>query len=343
MSLTRKNLMILAAILGMLALTACTREITTIVQEDPQPSSCFECHSDTDLSVLRAQTEWSESVHGEGETVFEGTRADCVRCHCNEGFIQYVDDPTRVTYSATSTPTNINCFTCHAPHSNGDFGLRVTEAVPMLNGEFHDLGLGNTCTVCHQARRDVAVYITSSNSITNRYGPHHGPQGDLLLGTNGYEYAGYTYTETPYHRTMNEDGCVNCHMRNVAHLVGGHTFNVSTYNAEEDETVYNTGACVGCHTDWPEDLENFDYNGVQTEIAGLLAELHALLLDAGYVNASGVPVTRSAVPADIAGAIWNFQFVGAEDRSNGVHNPAYARDLLQSSIAYMESLIVPTN
>ena len=51
MSLTRKHLMILAAIVGLMALTACTREITTIVQEEPQPSSCFECHSDTDLAV----------------------------------------------------------------------------------------------------------------------------------------------------------------------------------------------------------------------------------------------------------------------------------------------------
>jgi nitrate/TMAO reductase-like tetraheme cytochrome c subunit len=339
MSLTRKHLMVLAGIMGLLALTACTREITTIVQEEPQPSSCFECHSDTDLSVLRAQTEWAESVHGEGETVFEGTNASCVRCHANEGFIQYVEDPARATYAATTTPTNINCFTCHAPHTNGDFGLRITGPVALLNGESEDLGNGNTCLVCHQARRDVAVYITSSNNITNRYGPHHGPQGDLLLGTNGYEYAGYTYTETPYHRTLNEDGCVNCHMRNVAHLVGGHTFNVSAYNVEEDETVYNTGACVGCHEDIG---DNFDYNGVQTEIDGLLAELQALLLDAGFVNAEGTPVTATGRPADDAGAIWNFMFVGREDRSRGVHNPAYARDLLQSSIAYMESRIAPT-
>lgn len=344
MSLTRKHLMVLAVILGMLALTACTREITTIVQEEPQPSACFECHSDTDLTILRAQTEWAESVHGEGETVFEGTNASCVRCHANEGFIQYVADPARTSYSATTTPTNINCFTCHAQHTTGSRdALRVTAPVALTNGVSYDMGLGNTCVVCHQSRRNVAVYITSSNSINSRYGPHHGPQGDLLMGEMGYEYEGYTYTETPYHRTMNDDGCVNCHMRNVAYLVGGHTFNVSAYDVEEDEMVYNTGACVGCHTDWPESLDNFDYNGVQTEIDGLLAELQALLFDAGYVNATGTPVTRTAVPADVAGAIWNFMFIGREDRSRGVHNPAYARDLLQSSIDYMESLVVPTS
>ncbi len=341
MSLTRKHLMVLAGIVGLLALTACTREITTIVQEEPQPSACFECHSDTDLTILRAQTEWAESRHGEGETVFEGTNASCVRCHANEGFIQYVADPARTSYSATTTPTNINCFTCHAQHSTGSRdALRINSPVALLTGDSYDLGKGNTCLVCHQARRNVNVYITSSNNINSRYGPHHGPQGDLLLGANGYEYEGYTYTETPYHRTLNDDGCVNCHMRNVAHLVGGHTFNVSAYNVEEDEMIYNTGACVECHEDIGDD---FDYNGVQTEIDGLLAELQALLFDAGFVNAEGTPVTATGRPADDAGAIWNFMFVGREDRSRGVHNPAYARDLLQSSIDYMESRIVPTN
>lgn len=335
MTLTRKHLMILAAVVGLLALTACTREITTVVQEEPQPSSCFECHSDVDLAVVRAQTEWAESRHGEGETVFEGTNSSCVRCHANEGFIQYVDGAT--TFTGVTTPTNINCFTCHAPHTNGDFGMRITEATPLLNGESYDMGLGNTCVVCHQARRDVAVYITNANNISSRYGPHYGPQGDLLMGSNGYEYDGFEYTETPYHRTMNDDGCVNCHMRNVAHKVGGHTFATASYNEEEDEMVYNVQACTGCHEDY--EGENFDINGVQTEIDGLLAELQGLLFAAGFVDANGTPVSFTGRPADDAGAIWNFIYIGRADRSRGVHNPAYARDLLQSSIDYMNARV----
>jgi hypothetical protein len=30
-------------------------------------------------------------------------------------------------------------------------------------------------------------------------------------------------------------------------------------------------------------------------------------------------------------------YIGLEDRSHGVHNPAYARDLLQSTINYLTS------
>ncbi len=344
MSLTRKLLLVLVGIVGLLALGACTREITTIVQEEPQPSNCFECHSDVDLAVVRAQTEWAESRHGEGETVFEGTNASCVRCHANEGFIQFVEDPARLTYTGSTTPTNINCFTCHAPHSSGDFGLRITAPVALLNGESADVGLSNGCIVCHQARRDVNVYVTASNNITIRFGPHHGPQGDLLLGTNGYEYDGFDYTnaDMAFHRTSKpegsrdgEYGCVMCHMIAVNYQVGGHTFKTATVDEESGDTVYNVDACTACHTTY--EGEDFDINGVRTEIDGLLAELQVLLEAAGFVDGTGTPLTVSGRPADDAGAIWNFMYIGREDRSHGAHNPDYARALLQSTINYMNS------
>lgn len=338
MSLTRKHLLILVGIVGLLALTACTREITTVVQEEPQPSTCFECHSDSDLKVVYAEDQWALSKHGEGETLAEGAQAGCVRCHCNEGFIQYVADPARLTYEATNSPSNIGCFTCHAPHSNGNFGLRITTPQPLLNGVSFDLGEGNGCVVCHQARRNVAVYITASNSINSRYGPHHGPQGDMLLGTNGYEYAGYTYGDTPYHREMNEDGCVNCHMRTVGLNMGGHTFNVTAVNEETLAETFNVNACKGCHTDIGSD---FDFNGVQSEVDALGLQLRGLLVTANLMVESPagsgifVPKTNTGVTAGNAGAIWNYMYVMVEDKSHGVHNPDYARDLLQSAINYL--------
>jgi hypothetical protein len=49
---------------------------------------------------------------------------------------------------------------------------------------------------------------------------------------------------------------------------------------------------------------------------------------------SGLPrsVTTSA---DSAGAVWNYLLV-EEDRSKGMHNPAYMMDLLQSAIVYIQ-------
>ena len=339
MSLTRKHLMILAVVLGLLALTACTREITTIVQEEPQPSSCFACHSDSDQFLIFAETQWAESRHGLAETLGEGDNSACARCHCSEGFLQFVAGETP---TATTTPTPIGCFTCHAPHTNGDFGLRITEAVPLLNGDSADIGLSNGCVACHQARRDVAVYITASNSINNRYGPHHGPQGDLLLGSNGYEYPGHDYGDTYFHRTLRPEGaadgelgCVNCHMRVEAYQMGGHTFKTVYVNEETSASTYNPAACQACHTEY--DGEDYDINGVRTEIDGLLTTLQGQLFDAGFVNATGTPVTRTGVNADDAGAIWNFMFIGKEDRSHGAHNPDYARDLLNATIDYMNT------
>ncbi len=336
MSLTRKHLMILAACMGLLALTACTREITTIVQEEPQPSSCFECHDDQNTFLVGIELQWTKSRHASGEAVHEGTNASCVRCHASEGFIQYINGETP---AATQTPTVIHCFTCHAPHTNSDFNLRVDTAQTLLNGVSHDIGAGNTCVVCHQSRRDVATYITASNNLSRYFGPHHGPQSDMLFGTNGYEYEGYVYEETPYHRTLTQDGCVDCHVRYVGegYMVGGHSFAMTAELSEESGggTVYNTQACAVCHEDIGDD---YDYAGVQADIDSKLAELQALLQAEGLVDANGTSLSVQGVSADLAGAVWNFKMVGSEDRSHGVHNPDYAVGLLESSISYLNSL-----
>jgi formate-dependent nitrite reductase cytochrome c552 subunit len=341
MSLSRKYLMILVACLGLLALTACTREVTTIVQDDPQPMSCFECHSDGDLRVIQAEAQWAESVHSEGNTVAEGTEAGCMSCHSNEGFLQFVAGVP--TYTPAPAPTVIGCFTCHAPHTNGDFGLRVTAPTPLMNGDSFDLGEGNTCVACHHARASVrSSVVTVVNSIvtdpdsvtiTNRFGPHYGPQGDMLLGSNGYEYNGYDYSVGNPHRTITTDGCVDCHMKTVGLGVGGHTFAVSALD-ESGDPVYNTEACLGCH---PNIGDTFDYRQVQADAEVLITQLHDRLVTAGFLNATTDRPIPGRISSNDAGAIWNYRFVKHGDRSRGVHNPDYTRDLLQSSIEYMDS------
>ncbi len=61
------------------------------------------------------------------------------------------------------------------------------------------------------------------------------------------------------------------------------------------------------------------------------------------VDADGHPVSSSTERTnDEAGALWNFLMV-EEDRSHGIHNPQYARDLLQSSIDYFVANPPPAN
>ena len=42
----------------------------------------------------------------------------------------------------------------------------------------------------------VAVDEGTTDTVTissSHWGPHHGPQGDVLFGANGFEFEGYTY------------------------------------------------------------------------------------------------------------------------------------------------------
>jgi len=85
-------------------------------------------------------------------------------------------------------------------------------------------------------------------------------------------------------------------------------------------------ACVVCHT-----------SGIPEEVAGLEADREALLVlleEVGIVHVDEegevhpVPGTYTITEAEAA---WNYIFV-MEDKSNGVHNPAYAKALIKNSL-----------
>ena len=67
--------------------------------------------------------------------------------------------------------------------------------------------------------------------------------------------------------------------------------------------------------------------------------LAGLLEDAGLWANGGPKVVTTSV--DSAGAVWNLA-MAEEDRSEGVHNPAYIKGLLDSSIKFMEGTLKPT-
>ncbi len=325
-----RRVMALAAIAAVgFMLVACTRKITRVeVVQGPQ--NCFGCHSDTSTFLVAAAQQWQNSKHASGETLNENF-STCKGCHTSEGFVARATGTTAP--DVIENPTSIHCFTCHAPHSEGNFGLRWTAIATLQDGTSYDLKGGNICVACHQSRRNVNTYVTASTKFTSQYwGPHYGVQGDMLIGSNGYEYAGFTYEQTN-HRGATEAGCLDCHKKTTSrNVVGGHAFNMEW--GTDPDVIRNTAACFECHgeiTDFSEVGLGFS---VQDSVEVLIGELTTRLEAAGLIEA-GHAKSGVTTSADSAGAVWNL-LVAKQDRSSGVHNAKYIMGMLRSSILYMD-------
>ena len=322
---------VLALVLALAILSACTRE--RIINQVVADTSCFTCHSDENTAVLAAEKQWENSVHASGGTLGEN-RASCSRCHTNEGFVRYVSGESAIEIE---NPTAIGCFTCHAPHTNGNLTLRTVAPYTMEDGATYDRGTSNICANCHHSRRNVNTYVYDGVTFTStHWGPHYNGQGDMLNGTNGYEYAGYSYSSSP-HTTRTVNGCVDCHMYPTpSYEMGGHSWRMEA-NGDENVDACNQS---GCHAN----VDDFNYatadfpDGVQDSLQTLLDELTIELVAAGLIDSATYhPIAgRVVATADSAGAVWNFLFV-EEDKCLGIHNTRYATALMNSSIEYLQS------
>lgn len=298
---------------------------------------CLNCHTDANMNAVKAA--WAGSVHATGTAYARATSADCARCHAAEGFINFIESPN-VPAVGIPYPSHITCEACHnglhvtfdVANDGPDYALRTQAPVDVIidPGKTIDLGgPANLCVNCHQARTpapadeeqlnsDGTVLDAAGNgtySITSsHYGPHHGPQGNLLVGTGGFEFTGsVNYPAKGNTATKHaQAGCTTCHMND-----GSHAFTPSL------------AACATCHGT----QSDFDIHGVQTEVLALLDQLKAKL-DAKGITAA-VAASKATAPAvlplDQARAFFNYTLI-EEDRSEGVHNPDYIKALLQNTI-----------
>ena len=262
----------------------------------------------------------------------EGRLTSCYRCHYTPGYIGAVEsgiDFHDFSYGSDAldeipkdTP-NVSCSVCHDPHeadSENPFGLRTGSA-------------GTACDTCH--------YEKWQNAILEGVA---GPFG------NGYHYPGEDYDVTNWHRT--EDKCVLCHMNTASAptddsgilMIGGHTFRMRDFGPDNtpytDDDTLNIAVCQSCH----QGLDSFDRNGFQTEIQHLLENLRDLLMEN---NHDFLPANKPGNCARchkggtveflddpnfiLDNAYTNYKLI-ANDRSRGIHNPAYIKKLLQDSI-----------
>lgn len=303
---------------------------------DSGVEQCFTCHAEN-TGLLAIEGQYENSVHAIGGN-FERSGSSCAGCHTHEGFLERL-----ATGSASdiSNPAAIHCFTCHAPHTSGNFNLRTQAPVTfMQGGGVFDMGHGNLCAQCHQARPlspQVKAAPDSTNITSTRWGPHHGPQSNLLAGSGGYEFADYDYEDSP-HTIAATNGCPSCHMATpYGAQAGGHTMRMGyIYHDEEEENLAGCNV-EDCHYGA---LKSFNYAGGQAEIELLLEDLHDALFTRGLIDDEGMVVPGKRTEAE-AGAIYNFYFL-EEDRSLGVHNTKYARALLESSLEKLGVAAAPT-
>jgi len=287
-------------------------------------TTCSECHNETTLVKAR-QVQYGTSLHGSGVT-FERNSADCAICHTSEGFTERIATGSVEIAGDIENPSPVNCRTCHQIHDTytaADWALAISAPVTLeLTGDTVDLGKGNLCTSCHQPRWGTEIPQAGGGDVeitSTRYGPHHGPQSTMLLGLAGYgEFEGSSVHSIT-------DGCVTCHMADAfGKQAGGHSMSmVYEYHGSERE---NLAGCESCHSD----IEDFDRNGLQTEVQALVDELKDLLVAEGLITESGSGITGT-FSSEQAGALWNYKTI-TEDRSLGVHNPQFAKFLLQTAI-----------
>ncbi|RLD21221.1 MAG: hypothetical protein DRI69_04675 [Bacteroidetes bacterium] len=332
-------------ILFALGLVACQGDTGPAGPEGPQgvagedgqngAENCMQCHDNSQLIAAKVY-QWENSVHYMGGHNERNDPA-CAVCHTSQGFVERIKTGEMETADVIQDPLPPNCYTCHQVHetyTDADWDFTSSDPVTLwVGGETKDIGLGNICLNCHQARLvtpaipDLAD--TDSVTITSPFwGPHHGSQGALFTGSSSYE-VGEGYTNSNHSTLLVGTGCIECHMAEATkgRDAGGHTFRV-----ESEDGVLNFNACVTCHSDQAALLVLKEET--QAELEAALGGLKIALTDIGILSfqfGSDRATPGSWKPVEV-GALWNYLYL-EEDKSYGIHNFTYAMTLVENSIA----------
>jgi hypothetical protein len=295
--------------------------------------------------------QYRNSLHYLGGQYLRRTSTTCSACHTSQGFLDRIATGSMVASAEIIDPAPQNCRTCHQIHktyTGADYALTSTAPVALwaTPGVTVDIGAqsGNLCVQCHQGRPTTLPELGSEPFAFNRNNFHHSPVGQVLGGVGAFEFSGsasiaggsFTHGDPEY----NPGSCATCHMatatgRGLDMQSGGHTWKMSyEYNGSEYDNVTGCNS-TGCH----KTVEDFEHWGVQEEVADLMADLSAELFRLG-IKTSADPESVSSragtFPADVAAAMMNFQMF-QEDKSHGIHNPPYVRNVLKNSIQKMKT------
>jgi hypothetical protein len=181
-----------------------------------------------------------------------------------------------------------------------------------------DLGdSSNLCVNCHQSRRpepNIAAPGETFEITATHYGPHHGPQANVFAAEGFAEIPG----DVAYTGDDGAHSCSSCHMNDYADGAGGHSW------------APNTAGCYECHSEAA-------FNGIQSDVETKLNQLRDELLARGVLEedpeepGTYQPVVGTHPMIEVQAF---FNWIGlVEDRSLGLHNPAYVNALLDNTLA----------
>ena len=270
---------------------------------------------------------------------------------------------TPLTADTIEFPSPIGCFTCHTPHGIGTTdnqsldqsipeGTAITTQTGAIWGNAttgQNKAKGHICAECHQVRLNnqptvsasILATVTGSGkaTVSGSYGPHHGPQSDMLLGNGGATYSGGAfagnYGNSPHTTNVNAD-CVSCHMQSdiedinitgrlgVSPAVGGHAFtNKGFVHGGEQVLALGCGSVtngVGCHT----------VNGVSGSTGNIVAPAN-IAQTMGYLQAGDAYFQKSTDPTKMVDSKYQFK---VNELLTKLANPSKScAGLLQSAAA----------
>jgi len=304
--------------------------------------------------------------HSKGTWMARGGSTSCAPCHSGSGFVAWVKGGKQPLTSAPE-PTLITCATCHDPHdATNEHQLRIVE-VELGNGtvvNYDQFGTGVLCMNCHKSRRDAKTYASDPDNASSHFGAHHGPEADLLLGTNFPDFRDangdpIVFPSSPHGVAIlpgedHTNACVNCHMAGELtdpegniNLVGGHSWNMNDTEGND-----HVEACAPCHgnvgSSFKEkkfyingnaDLDgNGTAEGLQIEVKGLVEQLKELLPQNSEGEVEVSPDDSTLTPSIMMAAYVYFWI--EEDRSFGIHNPAFAVALIKAAIEEVGGVVM---
>jgi|GEM_PF-943679 len=280
----------------------------------------------------------------------------CVGCHSNLDNGALRTDATPAGNPTTLAGGYFALFSSAAPTAAGTQG-QVAANKTKIELSFPGYKNSSICVPCHAGRSTAAVFVAvidqaklvnkNYSTITTSYYQHAANMGQTFTGQGGYDFTGKLATiGTSGHAALKmgatdtQGPCVACHYSKAG-------FDHSL------EVVPSVAGCVAtmCHKTVPnveEAKANFDAGvlALDTLIRYKFAPLQTVVQDLAtergnvrfgrFGKADGVPATDATAKAAY-GAWYNWQILATYDKAAYAHNPKYARQILNDTLAYVNS------